>query len=281
MFFLALADDVQRSIAVHSSAQSLYEVIPPAARTRTYFDLEYCRVANQLRTASRDDAVVSSILDGVDHYFREHGLVTCVDRAASVVLDAYKFSQHVIVHLSNSASLDTFAVAKAICAHVIAHMPEAIKQVNTAAGLASTVVDQAVYSKTQQLRIAGCVKVGSNRVLRVLQPKGEVEHARGTLHAAVERTISNSMGSCRITGCALHASRGTNHNSLYVYTTSNACAHAQHRTNRALAELDCAKMRWRILCRGQCKPGAWHQLPALCQVPASDAPAWLKEHCAK
>lgn len=103
----------------------------------------------------------------------------------------------------------------------------------------------------------------------------------GVLHASVDAAISSGMGGSRIIGCALHASQGSAHPSLYVYTTSTACAHTQHKSNRALAELDCAAMRWRVLCRDGCKPGAWQQLPAACQVPAANAPGWLENHCAK
>jgi hypothetical protein len=111
--------------------------------------------------------------------------------------------------------------------------------------------------------------------------KGVAGGECGMLHPSVERVISSNMGSCHITGCALHTLHGSNHSSVYVYTSSTVCAHAQHNSNRALAELDCARMRWRILCRGRCAPGAWQQLAAASPVPSAQAPAWLPNDCAK
>jgi len=228
--------------------------------------------------------------------------------------DASKFSQHVIVQWSGNTSLGSIAQAEAVCMHVITSMPHALSAVRTAAGAAGCIIDQVVYNRHQQLRVKGCVKLGSSRVLHVVQPPGcslddslvclpqqgclfpgnstqskALQRAAATgpenagsntLHALVLREISSGMSGCSIIGCALHATQASSHPSIYIYTTSTACAHTQHKSNRALAELDCASMRWRVLCRFGCRPGAWQQLAAG-QVPAQGAPAWLQAYCAR
>lgn len=212
-------------------------------------------------------------------------------RSDSVVLDASdadKFPQHVIVHLSGGASLVSVAQAKAVCAHVIAHMPRALTAVATPRGAAACLIDQAVYNKNQQMRIQGCVKLGSSRVLRIVQPQGSTlddtlvcmpqqgtlgpgvwaseapsgsvgaprgaamggQGAWGVLHADVVRAISSTMGGCHITGCALHAVYASNHPSLFVYTTSTACAHTHTTKATGLSQSWTAQQ-----CAGGCCAG--------------------------
>jgi hypothetical protein len=297
---------------------SVYEVIPPAAQLRPYFDLEYDRAANPGRTATADQAVVQHIFAAVDVFSLEQGLDARVLHDASVVLDASdagKFSQHVVVHLSGRQGLCGVAQAKAVCSHVVASMPQDLLAVQTASGRAGCIIDQSVYSSNQQMRIMGCVKLGSDRVLRVLQPadcnlEGTLvcmpqhgllwpkKEARAlqcastsmgmyagssVLQPAIAHAISSSMGGSRIRGCALHTAHGSQHPSIYVYTTSTSCAHVHHKSNTALAEISCSSRHWRVLCRDGCKPGEWQLLPgpAADCIAASSAPAWLRAHCAK
>jgi len=291
LFFVDTAEGVQQCTA-HGVA-SIYEVIPPTAMLRPYFDLEYSKHANPTRTAATDRAVVEHILALVDDFCVVNGLDARVLHAMSVVLDASdgaKFSQHVIVHLSGGAGLASVVQAKAVCRHVVAGMPEALKAVHTEAGIVGCIIDQSVYSRNQQMRIAGCVKLGSDRVLRVLQPQGctledtlicmhqaevvwpasllagpqrhsststKLTAGQGLLHTAAADAISRGMGGCTITGSALHTAFGSDEPSIFVYTTSTTCAHRIHKSNRAYAELDCAAFRWRVLCRDGCQdPGS-------------------------
>jgi hypothetical protein len=160
------------------------------------------------------------------------------------------------------------------------------------------------------------VKLGSSRVLHVVQPlgcslddslvclpqqgclfPGNITQSKAlqraaatgpenagsnTLHALVLREISSGMGGCSIIGCALHATQASSHPSIYIYTTSTACAHTQHQSNRALAELDCASMRWRVLCM-QVWVQARRMVAAGCRsgAAAQGAPAWLQAYCAR
>lgn len=230
----------------------------------------------------------------IDDYCRKHGLNAQVMRAGSAVLDAsdaHKFPQHIIVHLSRGAGLGSIALAKVVCAHVIPHMPDALKAVSTIRRFISN----------QQLRIGGCVKVGSDIVMRVLQPQGSsldeilvcmpqegvlwpAKGARtaapqgagtgkgqqgGMWHAArVCGTCHQQQHICHITGCALHTSHGSNHSSLYVCTNSTACAHAQHKSNMALAELECDDRCVGVSCAGDSAsqvPGSSSQQHARCR----------------
>jgi hypothetical protein len=136
-FFQATVHDVAATIQATQHPQSLYEIVGSSSAVRPYFDLEYSRTANPHRTAATDQQLVQQLQQHADAYFQEQGWPTAVDRHKTVVLDASntdKFSQHLIIHMTNYAALTGVDQAAAIAAWVWDQLPQALCMAQTATG---------------------------------------------------------------------------------------------------------------------------------------------------
>lgn len=285
--FLASLADVEAAVQAAETPLSLYEVVGSA-----YFDLEYSRSANRGREPSADMQLVGGMLGLVDAYCVAQGWATSVDSARTVVLDASdaaKFSQHLVVWLQDGAALSGVAEARALAAWVCARLPDGLLMAASADGAPCPVVDMHVYHKHQQMRLMGCVKLRNSRVLRCQRPAlcslsdsllcvadpavrlggagaqgpsgqqgtGVGGAAVGALATAVTHQLEAALQNGRISGVHAHSRHGAAHCSILAHTTSTACAHRAHASNRAVVEVDCQSRRWRLLCRDGCQPGAW------------------------
>lgn len=307
---------VEAAIAAAPNAPSWYEVVGSGYAVRPYFDLEYCRAANPERTAEADTSLVACILDQVDVYCMGQGWTARVERARTVVLDASntaKFSKHVIVWLTDGATVSGVAAAGDIATWVCARLPRSLLMAASVSGQQQPIVDRQVYHRHQQMRLMGCVKLGDTRVLLLQQPaagctlsdtllcvadpavvlntreqsgagKGVVGNepaaAGSGLAAGFVAQLNAALHGGSVVSVHAHSKRGTDHPSIYVHTTTTHCAHRQHARNRAVIEVDCRAHTWRILCRDGCKPGQWHSANGpLVEEPS--APGWLQQHWAQ
>jgi hypothetical protein len=127
-----------------------------SSAVRPYFDLEYSRTANPQRTAATDEQLVQQLLQHAEAYFQKQEWPTAIDRHKTVLLDASntdKFSQHLIIHMTNDAALTGVDQAAAIAAWVWDHLPQALCMAQTSTGEQRSVVDMQAYHRHQQMRL--------------------------------------------------------------------------------------------------------------------------------
>jgi hypothetical protein len=287
------ADVASMEAAVHAAGParlSVYEVVTEGLLVRPFYDLEYSKVSNPLRTC--DDALLSAIVDSTDKAVRDS---TGVGVGRTIVLDssdAAKCSVHIIIHLQHNCALhsikDAQCLARVLARQVVASLPAGLNQVMGADGSERSVVDLAVYKRNQQFRIMGCVKHGDARVLRphhcmtdvvslldtlICMPAskpglhvdstsasgpaqpGHVVASRHPVDAYLPELVSFLTGvlGCSIYNMQRHASRGSACPSLYLHTNSLQCAARLHASNHSVVEVRCDNLQWRLLCRDGCK----------------------------
>jgi hypothetical protein len=312
-FFMATVHDVADAIKATQHPQSLYEIVGSSNAVRPYFDLEYSRTANPHRTAATDQQLVQQLLQHAEVYFKEQQWPTTVDRHKTVLLDASntdKFSQHLIIHMTNNAALSGVDQAAAIAAWVWDHLPHALCMAQTATGEQQSVVDMQVYHRHQQMRLMGCVKLGDTRVLRLQHPThcaladtlltpdtiptatygraartgqhhggSSTTSASTALAATLTAQLQQALHGGQIISLHTHSRHGTTHPSIYAHTTATHCAHRQHTSNKTVIEIDCSSQAWRLLCRDGCRPGQWQAAASRAAMLTDHAPDWLREHC--
>lgn len=232
--------------------------------------------------------------------------------------NADKFSAHVILHIHNNCGFADVRDAQHFATRVVAALREDLKMAVDIHNRNINIIDLAVYHNNQQMRILHCVKYGDSRVLRpgflgntaptfddslicvsTHQPVRLLSHSIAAHHRCVAHTdqsvtadskccasdvlpelcdVLKSVLHCSVTHVMLHRMRLHASPALFLHTTSTTCAYRQHQHNHAVVEIDCKVPAWRVLCRDQCPPGAWHTFAPDLLCVAASAPAWLQHH---
>ena len=165
-----------------------YEVITEECSQKPYFDIDYSRPIDggglELETV---ESYVSLIATAAESVARR---ICGVENSNSIVFSScsdLKFSYHIIVNGIKLAShKEAKLFCEGVCAEILLRSPSGRGSIS--------IIDRCIYKSTQQFRMAGCSKIGTNRIKTHrpdLSPSSSGPEKAAAKSFAVSSTTSN------------------------------------------------------------------------------------------